>query len=90
LKGEFFDSVFLQQNAFDPVDEATSKERQRYVFSFIYKNILGQEFNFKDKDIALHFFQNLKQLFKGWNSFLWQGEEFREAEREIITLIEEN
>ena len=36
LKAEFFDFVYLQQNAFDPVDEATPKERQMYVYDFIY------------------------------------------------------
>ncbi|MCX5693643.1 MAG: V-type ATP synthase subunit A, partial [Candidatus Omnitrophica bacterium] len=35
LKGEFFDFVYLQQNAFDAVDEATSKERQVYLLGFI-------------------------------------------------------
>jgi hypothetical protein len=34
--------VYLQQNAFDPVDEATDEERQKYVFGFIYENILNQ------------------------------------------------
>ena len=30
LKAEFFDNVYLQQNAFDDVDAATSAERQRF------------------------------------------------------------
>jgi V/A-type H+-transporting ATPase subunit A len=82
LKAEFFDFVYLQQNAFDPVDEATSKERQIYIFDFIY-NILESEFIFEDKDTALHFFQQLRQLFKGWNSVPWQSEEFVTIEKEI-------
>ena len=88
LKAEFFDFVYLQQNAFDPVDEATSKERQIYIFDFIY-NILESEFIFEDKDTALHFFQQLRQLFKGWNSAPWQSEEFEKTEKEIrVFLIE--
>jgi V/A-type H+-transporting ATPase subunit A len=82
LKAEFFDFVYLQQNAFDPVDEATSKERQIYIFDFIY-NILESEFIFEDKDTALHFFQQLRQLFKGWNSVPWQSVEFVTIEKEI-------
>jgi V/A-type H+-transporting ATPase subunit A len=82
LKAEFFDFVYLQQNAFDPVDEATSKERQIYIFDFIY-NILESEFIFEDKDTALHFFQQLRQLFKDWNSVPWQSEEFVTIEKEI-------
>ncbi len=86
LKSEFLDFVYLQQNAFDAVDEATPKDRQMYVFDFIY-NILESEFIFEDKDTALHFFQQLRQLFKGWNSTVWQSREFEETEKEIRTLL---
>jgi V/A-type H+-transporting ATPase subunit A len=82
LKAEFFDFVYLQQNAFDAIDEATPKERQIYVFDFIYR-ILELDFVFEDKDTALHFFQQLRQLFKGWNSAPWQSEEFEKTEKEI-------
>jgi V/A-type H+-transporting ATPase subunit A len=83
LKGDFFDSVYLQQNAFDLVDEATGKERQIYILDFIYKMILQAEFTFEDKDKALHFFLSLRQLFKGWNSAPWGSEEFNKNEKEI-------
>jgi V/A-type H+-transporting ATPase subunit A len=86
LKAEFFDFVYLQQNAFDPVDEATPKERQIYVFNFIYQ-ILGAEFRFEDKDTALHFFLQLRQLFRGWNSEPWQSEEFAKIETVIRNII---
>jgi len=86
LKAEFFDFVYLQQNAFDAVDEATPKERQMYVFDFIYR-ILEAEFNFSDKDTALHFFQQLRQLFKAWNSAPYQSEEFEKTEKEIRVLL---
>ena len=87
LKGEFFDFVYLQQNAFDKVDEATSKDRQIYVFDFIYANVLKREFSFKDKEEALHFFQQLRQLFKGWNSSAFKSEEFKKTEEEISSLL---
>lgn len=86
LKGEFFDFVYLQQNAFDPVDEATAKERQIYVFSFIY-GILETKFNFVNKEEALHFFQKMRQLFRGWNSAPWQSEEFSRAEKGLTEII---
>lgn len=88
LKGEFLDFVYLQQNAFDPVDEATTKERQIYVFDFIVE-ILKAEFNFSDKQDALQFFQKLRQLFNGWNSSSWQSEEFKNTEAEISALLKE-
>lgn len=87
LKGEFFDFVYLQQNAFDEVDEAAPKERQRYVFSFIYNNILEAEFDFEDKEKALTFFQALRQLFRTWNSTPWQAPEFKNLEAEISRSI---
>jgi V/A-type H+-transporting ATPase subunit A len=89
LKGEFFDFVYLQQNAFDPVDEATDEERQKYVFGFIYENILESEFAFKDKEDALHFFQRLRQLFRGWNSSARDSDEFRRTQEEIEGILKE-
>jgi hypothetical protein len=68
------------------VDEATPKERQMYVFDFIYF-ILESEFIFEDKESALHFFQQLRQLFKGWNSSPWQSEEFEQTEKEIRVFL---
>jgi V/A-type H+-transporting ATPase subunit A len=88
LKGEFFDFVYLQQNAFDMVDEATSAERQKYIFSFICR-ILDAEFIFTDKEKALHFFQGLRQLFKGWDSSQWQSGEFKKTEQEISAVLKE-
>jgi V/A-type H+-transporting ATPase subunit A len=87
LKGEFFDFVYLQQNAFDKVDEATSKERQKYVFHFIYE-ILEAEFSFSNKEEALHFFQSLRQQFREWNSLEWQGQDFKNRQREITAIVE--
>jgi V/A-type H+-transporting ATPase subunit A len=86
LKAELFDYVYLQQNAFDPVDEATPRERQIYIFDFIH-GIIETEFIFENKDEALHFFQQLRQLFRGWNSMPWQSDEFGLAEKEIRAFL---
>ncbi len=86
LKAEFFDFVYLQQNAFDPVDEATPRDRQEYIFDVIDR-ILESEFVFEDKDTALHFFLQLRQIFRGWNSAPWQSEEFEKTEQEIRVLL---
>ena len=87
LKGDFFDFVYLQQNAFDPVDEASASPRQEYVFGFIHDNVLAAEFDFKDKEEALNFFQRLGQKFKGWNSLAQETPEFKAIEKEILALI---
>ncbi len=82
LKGEFFDAVYLQQNAFDPNDEATAKDRQIYVFDVVIE-ILDQEFKFQNKEKARRYFQNLIQIFKTWNSQDFQGEEFKATEKKL-------
>ena len=89
LKGEFFDFVYLQQNAFDEVDEATPMERQKFIFNFIYKNILNAWLEFADKETALKFFQALRQLFRGWNSAKWGTPEFEKHKNEITAKIKE-
>lgn len=88
LKGEFFDFVYLQQNAFDEVDEATPAERQKHVFNFIYTNVLEREFALEDREKALRFFQILRQLFRSWNSAPWKSREFDALEKEISSLVE--
>jgi len=88
LKGEFLDFVYLQQNAFDKVDEATSRERQKYIFHFIYE-ILEAEFTFSNKEEALHFFQVLRQQFREWNSLEWQSQDFKSRENKISAILKE-
>ena len=78
----------MQQNAFDPVDEATPQERQLYVFGFIYR-ILEARLSLRNKEEALGYFQRLRQLVNGWNSSAWQSDEFKGIEREISALLEE-
>jgi len=72
---DFFDQVYLQQNAFDDVDGATSKERQAHVFAFLIE-IMETGFSFLDKAQALQWFQNLRQAFVDWNYSPWLSEEF--------------
>ncbi len=82
LKGEFFDAVYLQQNAFDEHDEATPAERQKYVFDMI-ETILDQRFEFADKTEARRYFQDLRQKFINFNSMAFQGDEFKKTENDI-------
>jgi V/A-type H+-transporting ATPase subunit A len=87
LKGDFFDFVYLQQNAFDPVDEATSKERQIYLLKFICQ-ILDAQYCLEDKAGALHFFQSLRQLMRTWNSAEYNSSEFKKIESQIAAFLE--
>jgi V/A-type H+-transporting ATPase subunit A len=82
LKGEFLDNVYLQQNAFDPNDEACPAERQEHVYRFIIE-IIDQPFGFEDKDSARRFFQEMTQMFKNWNSSEFRSEEYQSIEGDI-------
>jgi V/A-type H+-transporting ATPase subunit A len=89
LKGEFFDFVYLQQNAFDEVDEATTEERQKYVFGFIYKNVLKAWLELPDKGQALRFFHRLRQQLRTWNSAPWGSKEFEKIEKSLSDMTAE-
>ncbi len=82
LKGDFLDSVYLQQNAFDRVDAATIRERQEYVFSKIV-SVLKTKFVFDSKEEARDTFYQLRQLFIDWNYKEWESEEFKAQEKRI-------
>ena len=86
LKGEFFDNVYLQQNAFDVVDMATSEERQKKVFSMI-KEIIDATLDLNNKDDARNFFNRIRQLFLDYNSSEWNSNDFLENERLISELF---
>ncbi|MCM8773341.1 MAG: V-type ATP synthase subunit A [Candidatus Omnitrophica bacterium] len=87
LKAEFLDSVYLQQNAFDPVDAATTPQRQEYVFSKVVE-VLNRNFNFSNKDEARKFFYELRQMFIDWNYKEWGSIEFKNQEKLIDDFLQ--
>ncbi|MCU0644673.1 MAG: V-type ATP synthase subunit A [bacterium] len=89
LKSEFLDSVYLQQNAFDPVDAASNRERQKHVFNVVRK-ILETDFRLETKEEARTIFYRLRQIFIDWNYIDMKSAEFKTQEDEINKLIEEH
>jgi V/A-type H+-transporting ATPase subunit A len=81
LKAEFFDSAYLQQNAFDDVDAATSVDRQRFVFAKILE-IAETDFAFKHKDEARHTLQKIGSMFLNLNYARWDESVVPEADRQ--------
>jgi V/A-type H+-transporting ATPase subunit A len=65
-KALFIDMVYLQQDAFDPVDVSVSLERQRKCFELVY-TIIDKEYVMEDKSIVREFFTRLTGLFKNFN-----------------------
>ncbi|MDR3259241.1 MAG: V-type ATP synthase subunit A [Fusobacteriaceae bacterium] len=86
-KGNFLDSVYLQQNSFDDVDRAVSPERQEHIFNLILK-ILGSKLDFKDKDEARNWFALLRQHFIDYNYSEYKCDKFNELEQEIRNTLE--
>jgi V/A-type H+-transporting ATPase subunit A len=70
LKSEFFDSSYLQQNAFDKVDGSSLRERQRFVFDKVLE-VLSLDFAFEEKDEARSIMMKIGNLFKDWNYAPW-------------------
>ena len=66
LKGEFLDSVYLQQNSFDPVDQAVSPAKQKQMFTIVLE-ILASALELRDKEEARSWFYELRQAFLDMN-----------------------
>ncbi len=87
LKSDFLDSVYLQQNSFDPVDASVSTERQRHVFDLLF-DILGAKLDLETKDEARQYFYQLRQKFIDYNGSEEDSDRFKTLEQEIISMLE--
>ena len=65
-KATLLDMVYLQQDAFDPVDVSMPRKRQVESFNLLKKLIL-QDYRFKNKDEVREFFTLLTSLYKNFN-----------------------
>ena len=86
LKAEFFDAVYLQQNAFDEVDAATTSERQRMVFDTILE-VMKLDFEFEDRDQARQVIVTGTDLFKNWNFAATDSDEFKNIHAQVQQFI---
>ena len=88
LKGDFIDAVYLQQNAFDPVDAAVNTERQRYMFDLLLQ-VLTAKLDLADKAQARTYFYQLRQKFLDLNSTPWNTDSMKSSEKEIRKILED-
>jgi V/A-type H+-transporting ATPase subunit A len=86
LKSEFLDSVYLQQDSFDPVDASVGIVRQQYVFDQLFK-VLGAVLAFKDKEDARGFFNQIRQRYLDLNTKEFHSDPFKKAESDIDALV---
>ncbi|MDC7127126.1 MAG: V-type ATP synthase subunit A, partial [Spirochaetales bacterium] len=86
LKGDLIDSVYMQQNSFDPVDNAVTTERQEYIFNILY-DLITSLLDLESKDAARTWFYQLRQKFLDYNGSEWQSDGFKKLEKEILEMI---
>lgn len=87
LKGEFYDAVYLQQNAFDKVDTATDIDRQDEQIEVLSK-VFRKQFKFPDREAARSFFLNLTDKIIQLNYLPRDHAEYNDRKNEILNLIE--
>jgi len=86
LKSDFFDSCFLQQNAFDEVDAATPRDRQVFMFDKILE-VLRLSFDFKDKEQARRAMVHVSDLFRNLNYAAEGSDDYKRLLGEIDAFI---
>jgi V/A-type H+-transporting ATPase subunit A len=65
-KSLFLDMVYLQQDAFDPIDASTPQERQKETFELV-RGLIQRDYPFQDREEARGFFTQLTGLMKNLN-----------------------
>ena len=88
LKSEFLDSVYVQQNSFDPVDNAVEPERQSHTYDIIM-DILTADLKLASKEEARSWFNRMRQSFLDYNGVKWMSDEFKKLEETIRALLAE-
>ncbi len=83
LKGELFDQVFVQQNAFDAVDTASPESRQKYLFGLL-SQVIDTNFHAKDKAEARKIFQQLRQNLIDFNAIPWEEDARISAQSDLV------
>ncbi len=81
-KGELLDSVYLQQNSFDPIDQACMPARQRKEFDVLYDAMM-QKYEINDKKEIRAFFNQLRQEFLDWHGTEFESPEFNAQQQKI-------
>lgn len=85
-EAQLLDMVYLQQDAFDPVDVAVPIERQKEVFLKLAEAV-NADYHFQDQDEARLFFTRLTGLFKNLNYAGHQSPEYCELLADIDRCI---
>ena len=86
MKADFFDNVYLQQNAFDEVDAATPAERQSFVFDKVGE-VLNVPFEFDTKEQARKTLVHISDAFRNLNFAATDSDDYRRILTDIDAFI---
>ena len=82
----FVDMVYLQQDAYDPVDVSTPLERQQESLHLI-EELLFKPYAFTDKDQLRNYFTRLTDLFRNLNYCQWHSDAYENYHQQITALM---
>jgi len=85
-KSEIVDATCLQQDSFDPVDRATSRDRQIEDF-ILLTEMVRHQFDFENKQQARDQMTRLQNLFFQMKYSPYQGEKYTGYRREIGAML---
>jgi V/A-type H+-transporting ATPase subunit A len=85
-KSLLLDMVYLQQDAFDAIDNAMPRERQKISFHLL-KALIDAEYRFAGKDEARQFFTRLTSIYKNWNYSATGSSDYQKYRAEIDALV---
>jgi len=85
-KATLLDMVYLQQDAYDPVDVSVPRERQLESFAFL-KEIIHHTYTFHTKDEVRDFFTRVTGLYKNLNYSPMKSPEYDKYKKEIEDLM---
>jgi len=81
-KAVLLDMIYLQQDAFDPVDVSVPRERQIRLFDLVYR-VLTRNYTFETKGEVRATFTELRRLFQNLNYSAEGSEEYEDYIRQI-------
>ncbi len=85
-RAELIDFVILQQDAFDPIDQLTSLERQQYMAHFCL-SICHEPLAFHDFVAARSFFKKIINALRQMNYTSYQSDEFNQYAQQAQELL---
>jgi V/A-type H+-transporting ATPase subunit A len=84
-KSLFFDMVYLQQDAFDPVDVSVPLKRQREML-LLCRRLIEQQYDFNSNEEVRDFFTRLTGMFKNLNYSEYDSEDYHKYIQQIRDL----